>query len=45
MPMIGHLLCDFVIASPEELDETEPVAEGISHESELAPLVRSDGLL
>ena len=39
------LLRDLVIASAEELDETEPVAEGISHKRELAPLVDSDGLL
>lgn len=38
------LLRDLVIASAEELDETEPVAEGIGHESKLAPLVRRDGL-
>ena len=36
------LLRDLVIPSPKELDETEPVTEGISHKSELAPLVRSD---
>ena len=39
------LLHDLIIASPKELDEAEPVAEGIGHESELAPLVRGDGLL
>jgi len=39
------LLHDLIIASPKELDETEPVPERISHQSELAPLVRSDGLL
>ena len=38
------LLRDLVIAATEELDETETVAEGISHQRELAPLVRSDGL-
>ena len=38
------LLRDFVIASPKELDETESMAERISHKSELAPLVCSDGL-
>ena len=39
------LLRDLVITTPKELDETEPVAEGIGHKSELAPLVRGDGLL
>jgi len=39
------LLGDLVIASPEELNEAESVAERIGHQSELAPLVRRDGLL
>ena len=39
------LLRNLVIASSEKLDETKPVAERIGHQSELAPLVRSDGLL
>ena len=39
------LLGDLVIASSEELNEAESVAERIGHQSELAPLVRSDGLL
>lgn len=39
------LLGDLVIASPEELNEAESVAERIGHQSELALLVRRDGLL
>src|SRR6266508_5119638 len=42
---LPSLLRDLVIASPKELDETEPVAEGIRHKRKLAPLVCGDGLL
>ena len=41
-PALPH---DLIIASPKELDDASPMAERISHESELAPLVRGDGLL
>lgn len=33
------------MASPKELNKTEPVTKWISHEREPAPLVRRDGLL
>jgi hypothetical protein len=36
---------DFVVASAEELNKAESMAERISHQSQLAPLVRGDGLL
>jgi hypothetical protein len=39
------LFRDFVIASPEELNETESMAEWIGHECKLAPLMRGDGFL
>ena len=39
------MLRDLIIAAPEELNETEAMAEGIGHESELAPFVCSDRLL
>jgi hypothetical protein len=39
------LFRNLVIASPEELDETEPVPEGIGHKGELTPLVGRDRLL
>ena len=34
------LACDFVVSAPEELNETEPVAEGINHQCQPTPFVR-----